>query len=127
MKNKIVITSKKQYHETMAAIYDIMNKGETNLTKQELQKVRRMSKAAELFEDKILELRPNYKPTNLPDMVKLVMLEKKISQGEMAKLLEIGKPKLSQILNGKRKPDLDFLKHSYKKLKIDPVFILEHI
>ena len=55
------------------------------------------------------------------------MLEKKISQGEMAEILEVGEPKLSQILNGKRKPDLEFLKHAYKKLKIDPTFILEHI
>ncbi|HEY4935945.1 MAG TPA: helix-turn-helix transcriptional regulator [Puia sp.] len=127
MKKKIVITSKKQYHETMAAIYELMNRGEANLTKSELERVRRMAEATELFEDETLELRPNYKPDNLPDMVKLVMLEKKISQGEMAEILEVGKPKLSQLLNGKRKPDLDFLKHAYKKLKIDPTFILEHI
>jgi antitoxin component HigA of HigAB toxin-antitoxin module len=104
-----------------------MNKGEANLTKSQLERLRRMAEAAELFEDETLELRPNYKPANLPDMVKLVMLEKKISQGEMAEILEVGKPKLSQILNGKRKPDLEFLKHAYKKLKIDPTFILEHI
>ena len=127
MKKKIVITSKKQYHETMAGIYELMNKGEANLNKSQLERLRRMAEAAELFEDETLELRPNYKPANLPDMVKLVMLEKKISQGEMAEILEVGKPKLSQILNGKRKPDLEFLKHAYKKLKIDPNFILEHL
>jgi hypothetical protein len=40
MKKKIVITSKKEYHETMAGIYDLMNKGEANLTKSELERVR---------------------------------------------------------------------------------------
>jgi HTH-type transcriptional regulator/antitoxin HigA len=60
-------------------------------------------------------------------MVKLIMLEKKLSHGKLAEMLEVGKPKLSQILNGKRKPDLDFIKLAYKKLKIDPTFILEHI
>jgi len=67
-----------------------------------------------------------HKPDNLPDMVMLVMLEKKISQGRLAEMLELGKPKLSQILSGKRKPDVEFLKLAYKKLKIDPAFILEH-
>lgn len=127
MKKKFVITSKKQYHETMASVYELMNKGESNLTKSELEKVGLMAKAAERYEDETLGLIPNYKPDNLPDMVKLVMLEKKISQSRLAEMLEVGKPKLSQILNGKRKPDLDFLKLAYKKLKIDPAFILEHI
>ena len=104
-----------------------MNKGEDNLAKPEIIKLRLMTKAAEKYEDETLELKPKYKPDNLPDMVKLVMLEKKISQGKMAELLQVGKPKLSQILNGKRKPDVEFLKHAYKKLKIDPAFILEHI
>jgi antitoxin component HigA of HigAB toxin-antitoxin module len=127
MKKEILISSKKQYHETMAGIYELMNRGEENLTKTELKKVSVMSKAAEKYEDETLGLRPNYKPDNLPDMVKLVMLEKKISQGRLAEMLELGKPKLSQILNGKRKPDVEFLKLAYKKLKIDPAFILEHV
>lgn len=127
MKKEFLISSKKQYHETMAAIYELMNKGEENLTKAELKSVAAISKAAEKYEDETLGLRPGYKPDNLPDMVKLVMLEKKISQGKLAEMLKLGKPKLSQILNGKRKPDVEFLKLAYKKLKIDPVFILEHI
>ena len=111
----------------MASVFEIMNRGEDNLTKTELGKVRTMAQAAEKYEDEVLGLRPNYKPDNLPDMVKLVMLEKKLSQGKLAEMLKVGKPKLSQILNGKRKPDVDFLKLAYKKLNIDPAFILEHI
>jgi HTH-type transcriptional regulator / antitoxin HigA len=127
MKKEFLISSKKQYHETMAAIYELMNKGEENLTKAELKSIAVMSEAAEKYEDENLGLRPNYKPDNLPDMVKLIMLERKISHGRLAEMLELGKPKLSQILNGKRKPDVKFLKLAYKKLKIDPVFILEHV
>jgi hypothetical protein len=43
----------------------LMNKGEANLTKSQLERLRRMVEAAELFEDKNLELRPNYNPDNL--------------------------------------------------------------
>jgi HTH-type transcriptional regulator / antitoxin HigA len=127
MKKEFVISSKKQYHETMANVYELMNKGETNLTKTEAKKLGLMVNAAEKFEDETMGLRPDFKPDSLPDMVRLVMLEKKISQTRLAEMLKVGKPKLSQILNGKRKPDLEFLKLAYKKLKIDPTFILEHI
>ena len=127
MKKEFEIGSKKQYHETMANIYELMNKGERNLTKTETKKLGLMAKAAEKFEDEAMGLKPDFKPESLPDMVRLVMLEKKISQARLAEMLKVGKPKLSQILNGKRKPDLEFLKLAYKKLKIDPTFILEHI
>ncbi len=127
MKREFAISPKKQYHETMANIYELMNKGETNLTKTESKKLALMVNAAEKFEDETMGLRPDYKPESLPEMVRLVMLEKKISQARLAEMLKVGKPKLSQILNGKRKPDLEFLKLAYKKLKIDPTFILEHI
>lgn len=127
MKREFVISSRKQYHETMANIYELMNKGEVNLTKTESNKFGLMVNAAEKFEDETMGLRPDFKPASLPDMVRLVMLEKKISQARLAEMLNVGKPKLSQILNGKRKPDLEFLKLAYRKLKIDPTFILEHI
>jgi len=127
MKREFRISSKKHYHETMVNIYELMNKGEANLTNTERKKLGLMVNAAEKFEDETMGLRPDFKPESLPDMVRLVMLEKKISQATLAEMLKVGKPKLSQILNGKRKPDLEFLKLAYKKLKIDPTFILEHI
>jgi HTH-type transcriptional regulator/antitoxin HigA len=126
MKKELTIISKKQYHETMVAVYELMNKGEQKLTKVELKRLAVITKAAEKYEDETLGLRPEFKPDNLPDMVRLIMLEKKISHGSLADMLDLAKPKLSQILNGKRKPDVEFLKAVYKKLKIDPAFILEH-
>jgi transcriptional regulator with XRE-family HTH domain len=55
------------------------------------------------------------------------MFENKMTQAKMADALGLGKSKLSEILSGKRKPDIPFLKALYKKLKIDPVFLLDHI
>ena len=127
MNKEFVITSNKQYHATMAIVFEMMNKGEGSLNKKELEKVRRMAEAANKYENEVLGLRFHFSPNNLPEMVKLVMLEKKLSQVKLAEMLEVGRPKLSQILNGKRKPDVDFLKLAYKILKIDPAFILEHV
>ena len=53
---KYYITSKKAYHETMAAVYELMNKGETNLSESELEKLAAMTIAAEKYEDEVLGL-----------------------------------------------------------------------
>jgi HTH-type transcriptional regulator/antitoxin HigA len=52
------ITSEKHYHETMTIIYDLMNKGETNLTDSEIENLRGLTVATEKFEDEVLGLRP---------------------------------------------------------------------
>ena len=121
------ITSEKHYHETMIMIYDLMNKGEANLKLQDTEMLTAMSKAAEKFEDEVLGLKPSRQPDSLSGAIELFMYENKISQAKLADELGIGKPKLSQILTGKRKPDVSFLKAIYNKLKLDPKFILDHI
>jgi HTH-type transcriptional regulator/antitoxin HigA len=55
---KHTINTKKEYHETMVIIYNLMNKGETNLTESELKKLAAMSEEAERFEDEVLQLKP---------------------------------------------------------------------
>ena len=55
----------KAYHETMLAIYEMMDKGETNLTAAELTKLAAMSTAAEKYEDEVLGLKPKKNPENI--------------------------------------------------------------
>lgn len=121
------IANDKNYHETMIAIYDLMNKGEANLTASELKTLQQMAIAAEKYEDEVLGLKPVKQPDTLGDAIEQFMFENKLSQAKLAEHLGIGKPKLSQILTGKRQPDVPFLKLLYNKLKIDPKFILEHV
>ena len=42
-------------------------------------------------------------------------------------MLGVGAPKLSQILNNKREPDVPFLKAIHEKLGVDGNFILEKV
>lgn len=123
---KHLINSKKAYHETMVAIYNLMNKGEANLTKAELQRLETMAIAAEKFEDEVLGLRPRKAPKTITEIVELKMFENKITQAKLAEELGLGKSKVSEILSGKRKPDVPFLKGLHKVLKIDANFLLEH-
>lgn len=121
------IASEKQYHQTMIDIYDLMNKGEESLSESDTEKLIAMTTSAEKFEDEVLGLKPVKKPESLSEVIELFMYENKISQAKLADQLGMGKPKLSQILTGKRKPDVSFLKAIYNKLNLDPKFILDHI
>jgi antitoxin component HigA of HigAB toxin-antitoxin module len=124
---KHAITSKKTYHETMVAVYDLMNKGEANLTTKELKTLEAMARAAEDYEDNVLGLKPGKEPKTITELLEQKMYENKMTQAKLADTLGLGKSKLSEILSGKRKPDVLFLKALYKKLKIDPGFLLDHV
>jgi HTH-type transcriptional regulator/antitoxin HigA len=123
---KYMINSKKAYHETMVAIYNLMNKGENNLTSVEIKKLSAMTEAAEKYEDGVLGLKPPKPPKTIAELVELKMFENKMSQAKLAEELGLGKSKVSEILSGKRKPDVPFLKGLHKVLKIDANFLLEH-
>jgi antitoxin component HigA of HigAB toxin-antitoxin module len=123
---KHAITSRKVYHETMVAIYELMNKGEANLTAKELKTLATMAKAAEEYEDNVLGLKPAKEPQTITELLEQKMYESKMTQAKLADTLGLGKSKLSEILSGKRKPDVPFLKAVYKKLKVDPAFLLDH-
>ncbi|RFM29101.1 helix-turn-helix domain-containing protein [Deminuibacter soli] len=120
------ISSKKAYHETMVAVYNLMNKGEAKLTAAELKKLSAMAAAAEKYEDEVLGLKPKKEPASIAEVVELKMFEQKMSQAKLATELGIGKSKVSEILSGKRKPDVQFLKGLHKILNIDAAFLLEH-
>jgi antitoxin component HigA of HigAB toxin-antitoxin module len=81
-----------------------------------------MAVAAEAYEDTYY---PLPMPKTIGQMVELKMYEMKLNQTAMAEMLGLARPKFSQILNGKREPDVTFLKAAYKKLKIDPGFLLD--
>ncbi|MEO6637409.1 MAG: helix-turn-helix domain-containing protein [Ginsengibacter sp.] len=123
---KHIINSKKDYHETMVAVYNLMNKGEDNLTPVELKKLQSMATAGEKYEDEVLDLKPKRKPQTIAELVELKMFENKMTQAKLAEELGLGKSKISEILAGKRKADVSFLKGLHKVLKIDANFLLEN-
>ena len=121
--DRITYTSEAEYTEAMKEILSLMNKGEGNLSKTEEWKLRKMAVAAEEFEDNHY---PLPKPKTIPEMVELRRFQLKLTQAALADMLGLGKPKLSQILNGKREPDVSFLKAVYQKLGVDPGFLLDN-
>lgn len=102
-----------------------MNKGENNLTNPELSKLAAMTSAAADFEEHTLGLSPIKKPETLSEIIELKLFENKMTQAKLADQIGLAKSKVSEILNGKRKADIPFLKGVHKVLKIDAALLLE--
>jgi antitoxin component HigA of HigAB toxin-antitoxin module len=79
MEKEFLILTDKDYHETMIAICELMNKGETHLTSAEIEQLKIMTWAAEKYEDKILHLKPAKQPV-LSEVIELFMYQNKLSQ-----------------------------------------------
>ncbi len=119
------ITDNKHYKESLHKVYSLMNKGEVNLSEDETKEIEILAKAIEHYEDYILKLMPM--PVTINAIVQQKAEEMAISQKQLAEMFGMTPPKLSQILNGKRQPDISFLKAVHQKLGIDGNFILEMV
>lgn len=127
MKKITSIKTDKDYHQMMIAVYELMNKGEAQLTTSEIEELQKMTLLAEKYENEVMGLKPVKQPKSLAEMIELFMFENKLTQAKLADKIGIGTSKLSQILTGKRQPDVSFLKAIYKNLYLDPKFILDHV
>lgn len=120
---QLIYHTEAEYEAAMDEIYELMNRGEANLSETEKDKVYEMAVAAEAYEDKHFPFPP---PLTIPELVQQKRAELKLSISALADLLGLAKPKLSQILSGKQEPDVPFLKAVYQKLGIDPGVLLDN-
>ncbi len=120
---KIKIGNEKDYDATMKKINVLMKKGEKNLTRKETDELRTLALAAQAYEKSIYTIPA---PKTLEGLIELKMYEHKLKQKELAKLLGVGEPKLSQIMSKKRRPDVAFLKAAHERLGIDGNMLLEY-
>ncbi len=116
------IENEKDYNATMKKIDALMKKGDANLTDKEAEELRILALAAQAYEKSIYTIPA---PKTLEGLIELKMYERKLKQKELARLLGVGEPKLSQIMSKKRKPDVAFLKAAHKLLGIDGNVLLD--
>ena len=83
-----------------------------------------LSRMAEAFEDNI-PLMPIRAPQTLVEMIEYKMYDRKMNQKELAVLLGVSQTRLSEVIQGKRKVNLDLAKRLFTNLNIDPAFILK--
>lgn len=119
------IETLEQYKEALQDVYVLMNKGESNLTETEKAQIGSMAKAIEHYEDHVLKTMPL--TPSIATIVQQKLRERQLNQRSLSALIGIGTAKISQILNGKRQPDVQFLKAIHEKLGIDGNVLLEMV
>jgi HTH-type transcriptional regulator/antitoxin HigA len=118
-----VITSDKAYHAVMERIDALMKIGEAKLKSAQASELKLLALAAQAYEKSLYTIPA---PKTLQGLIEFKMYERKLKQKELAQLLDIAESKLSQILTGKRKPDVSFLKAAHERLEIDGNVLLEY-
>ena len=118
-----------QYIDTMNLVEGLIQKatkqgGISTLSENEEEELNNLSLLVAEYEDSI-PVFPIKKPQSIPDMVKIKMMQLNVKQKEMAKLLNIPESKLSEVLSGKRRVNIDLAKKLHQILKIDANFILQ--
>jgi antitoxin component HigA of HigAB toxin-antitoxin module len=64
-------------------------------------------------------------PKSIQEVVALKLFENKMTKAKLAEEMGLAKSKVSEILNGKRKADIIFIKGIHRVLKIDAKLLLE--
>ena len=122
IKRRFIIKNESAYNATMERIDLLMKKGEKKLTAKEAEELTLLAMAAQAYEKSIYTIPA---PSTLEGLIELKMYERKLKQKELANLLGVTEPKLSQILSRKRKADVAFLKAAHLHLGIDGNVLLE--
>jgi len=117
------INKDSDYQTVMSKIEALMTKGSQNVSKEELDELRGLALLAQAYEKSIYVVEP---PKTLVGMIEMKMYELRLKQHELAKKLHVSDAKLSLIMNGKQKPDVEFLKSIYNELHVDADFILQN-
>jgi HTH-type transcriptional regulator/antitoxin HigA len=123
------IRNESQYEQVMALIEKFITKatgsgGFSSLPDAEREELSHLSMLAEQYEDNVLKIMPL--PLTINAVVQHKIKEMNLTQAKLAELLGLGTSKLSQILSGKREPDVTFLKAVHNKLGISGDFLLEN-
>ena len=123
------IKDRKEYEEVMKRIEKLLQKttksgGFNKLPQKEVDTLKSLSLLAEQYEDSV-PLMPIKIPTTLTEMIRFKMFELNLKQKQLAKVLGMSEARISELLNGKRKINIELAKKLHSKLNIDANFILE--
>jgi len=115
------ILTNADYGNVMSRIDKLMSKGSANVSRTEMAEIRKLALAAQQYEQSKFPIKS---PTTLAGIIEMRMYEMKLKQKDLARKLKVSDAKLSLIMNGKQKPDVDFLKAVHKQLNVNGDFLL---
>ncbi len=119
----LIIANEQDYQNALAAIEPFLQKGFANLSVEEDEELARTTHLIDAYE--AVHYAMPFRPKTLIEMLELKMFERKMKQKDLAKTLGVTENRISEVLNGKRKINIDLAKRIYKELQVDANFILE--
>jgi HTH-type transcriptional regulator / antitoxin HigA len=112
-------------NELEAIVQTARKKGGFDALKmEETQNFERLSLLANAYEKQTREVSLN-KLDSITDAIRIKMMHLRLKQKEMAELLGIAESRLSEVLSGKRRVNMDLAKKLHTILKIEAEFILQ--
>lgn len=120
----IKIANKQQYYSAMAEIEKFLQRGFSKLSKKEDQCLHELSVAVEAYE--MLEFPMPVQPS-FNEILIYVMQKKGLTQTELSKSLEVSKSFISEVLSGKKEPNVDLLKNLHFQFHIDGNILLDSL
>jgi HTH-type transcriptional regulator/antitoxin HigA len=118
------IKNEADYKSVMAKIDKLMSKGSEKVSKTELAEIRKLALIAQQYEQTKFTIEA---PTTLAGIIEMKMYEMRLKQKDLARKLKVSDAKLSLIMNGKQKPDVDFIKAVHQQLHVNGDFLLSAI
>jgi HTH-type transcriptional regulator / antitoxin HigA len=119
----MTITNRKEMDEAFRKLNAFIKEGFEGNPEKEAHFLQ-LAKAIEAYEDSI-PLMPFREPQTIPEMLRQIMFDKYYTQKELAALLEVSQTRLSEVMNGKRKVNMELAKKLHDKLNIRADFLLE--
>ncbi len=125
------INDRKEYEEVMKRIEKLLQKsikvgGFEKLPSSDVATLKTLSVMVEKYEDSI-PLMPIKQPKTITEMIRYKMFEMNLKQKQLAKVLGVSEARISELLAGKRKLNIELAKKLHTKLNIDAHFILEAV
>lgn len=124
MKKQLKYETEKEFDGAVKEVERLMDKGEENLTEEELEMLEAMALAAQAYEMEHYNEEP---PRTLEGLIELRMYEMKMEGGDLAQTLGVSEEELLAVINGEQAPTAAFLKAVHIKLDIPADFILQHV
>ncbi|AQG79109.1 helix-turn-helix domain-containing protein [Spirosoma montaniterrae] len=119
----LTIETQEQYTRALAEIEVFLAKGSSNMTEVDLAELQRLSLLVERYEEEHYPM--PVEPATLPEMIRLRMFQENLRQRDTAKMLGITETRLSEVLTGKRKVNMDLAKRLHEQLHIRAEYILK--
>ena len=116
------IENEMQYEKLFERIEELLKivGNETPMTDRYMVELQVLSELVAEYEEKHYPI----EPPSLVEMVRERMSEMNLSQKELAELLGVSPPRISEYMSGKSEPTLKVAKLMYRKLDIDPEILL---